>query len=124
MLLWKLLPGNAQIYLVALGDRLGDLLVVVGGAVGPRRDRPFADGQARVGHDQVGVDHHLRAEPRAPLASAVGRVEREDPRLQLDQGRSVLGAGELLGEGEQGPGIWLGARHDLGIRRLHAKGAG
>src|SRR4029077_17958944 len=42
MLLWEVFPRRFEIDSVALGDRLGDLLVVVGGAVRPRRERSFA----------------------------------------------------------------------------------
>ncbi len=100
MLVSQLLPWHFQIDSVAIGDRLGHLLVVVGAAVRPRREGPFADRQRRIGHDQVRVDLHLRAQAGAAVACAVRRVEREDPRLELDQRRSVLGAGETLGEGE------------------------
>ena len=101
MLLGQLLPGGVEVHAVLLGDRLGHLGVVVGGARGPRRDRPFADRQRRVGDHQLGVDLHHRAEAGAAVAGPVGRVEGEHPRLELDQRRSVLGAGEALGVGEQ-----------------------
>ena len=103
LLVAQLLPRRVQVDVVALGDRLGHLLVVVRRAVRPRRQRALGDRQRRVGHDQLGVDLHLRAQARAALARAVRRVEREDPRLELDQRRPVLGAGEALGEREQRP---------------------
>ena len=101
MLLGQLLPGRVEVDAVALGDRLGRparsswTTLFAHGAIAPSRDR-----QRRVGHDQLGVDLHLRAQPGAALARAVRRVEREDPRLELDQRRPVLGAGEPLGERE------------------------
>ena len=99
-LLGQVLPRHVEVDAVALGDRLGHLLVVVRRAPRPRRERALGDRQRRVGHDQLGVDLHLRAQPRAVRAGAVRRVEREDPRLELDQRRPVHGAGEALGEGE------------------------
>ncbi len=118
LVLGQLFPRRVQIHAVAFGDRLRHLLVVVGGAVRPGRQGPFADRQRGVRHDQLGVDLHLRAQARAVLARAVWRVEREDPRLELDQRGAVLRAGEALGEREDGPRrrapapgrIWLGRR--------------
>ena len=49
---------------------------------------------------QLGIDLHLRTQAGAARAGAVRRVEREDPRLELDQARAVHRAGELLREGE------------------------
>ena len=65
-----------------LGDRVGDLLVVVGGSPPTARSRPrpaTSRGRGRPAR----VDLHLGSEPGAALAGAVGRVEREDPRLEL-----------------------------------------
>ena len=93
------LPGSVLIDLVALGDGLGHGLVVVRGAGRPGQDRSLVERQRRIGHDQLGVDLHLRAEPGAAGARAVRRVEREHPRLQLGHARAALQAGETLGEG-------------------------
>ena len=41
----------------------------------------------------------------AALAGAMGGVEREDPRLELHQRRSVLRTGEPLREGERPCGL-------------------
>ena len=90
------LPRRLEVDVVLLGDGLGDLLVVLRRRARPRRQRALADRQRRIGHDQLGVDLHLRAEPRAALARAVRRVEGEDPRLELGDDRPVVGAGELL----------------------------
>src|SRR3712207_7395113 len=49
--------------------------------------RSLADRQRRVGHDEVGVDLHLRAQAGAARARPVRRVEREDPRLELGEDR-------------------------------------
>ena len=82
-----------------LGDRLGHLLVVVGGAGRPGQDRPLVERQRRVGHDQLGVDLHLRPEAGAARAGAVRRVEGEHPRLELRHRRAAVQAGEALGVG-------------------------
>ncbi len=108
----QVLPRRVEVDVVALGDRLGELVVVVGGAHRPRGDRALADRQRRVGDDELGVDLHLRAQPGAARAGAVGSVEREDPRLELDQAGPVDRAGELLREGEH-PAAGAGA---AGIR--------
>ena len=65
----------------------------------PRRDRALGQGQVRVGHDEVGVDLLADAEAGALRAGAVGRVERERPRLEVVDGERVpVRAGQLLGE--------------------------
>ena len=92
----QVLPRRLEVDVVALGDRLDQLVVVLRRARRPRRDRALADRQRRVGHDQLGIDLHLRPEPGAARAGAVRRVEAEDPRLELDQARPVHGARELL----------------------------
>ena len=79
-----------------LGDRLGHLLVVVRCARGPGQDRALAERQARVRHDQLRVDLHLRAEPGAARAGAVRRVEGEHPRLELRHRGAAVEAGEAL----------------------------
>ena len=119
VLLGEVFPGGVQIDVVALRDRLGHLLVVVRHAVRPRHDRALAHRQRRVGHEQLRVDLHLRAQPRAALARPVRRVEREDPRLQLHQRRSVLGAGEALGERKHRPRRRHLAGNDLRRGRAH-----
>ena len=95
----QVLPGRVQVHLPLVGDRLGHLLVVVRGAGGPRQDRPLRQRQRRVGHDQLGVDLHLRAQAGAARAGAVRGVEREDARLQLGHRGAAVQAGEALGEG-------------------------
>ena len=99
----QVLPRRVEVDVVALGDRLRELVVVVGRAHRPRGDRPLADRQRRVGDDQLGVDLHLRAQPRAARAGAVRGVEGEDPRLELDEAGAVHRTGELLREGEDLP---------------------
>ena len=94
----EVLPRQLEVDVVLLGDRLGDLLVVVRRRVRPRQQRALADRQRRVGHHEVGVDLHLRAEAGAALARAVRRVEREDPRLELRHRGAARQAGEALGE--------------------------
>src|SRR5919199_1809027 len=64
-------PRGVEVDAVLLGDRLGDLLVVLRRAARPRRQGALADRHRRIGYDQVRVDLHLRPEPRAPRAGAV-----------------------------------------------------
>ena len=73
---------------------------VLGGlAHRPRRHRALGQRQIRVGDDEVGVDLLADAQAGALGAGAVGRVERERPRLQVVDGQRVaVGAGQLLGE--------------------------
>ncbi len=73
---------------------------VLGGvAHGPRRHRTFGERQVGIGHDEVRVDLLADAEAAAFRAGAVGRVERERPRLEVVDGQRVaVGAGQLLGE--------------------------
>ena len=100
MLLGEVLPGQLEVDLVAVGDRLDDRLVEARVAERPGHERALADRERRVGHEQVGVDLLLRAEAGAARAGAVRRVEAEDARLELRQADAVLGAGEVLAEGE------------------------
>ena len=116
----QLLPRLGQVDLVLLGDRRRDLVVVLRRGRRPRQDRAVADRQGAVGHDQVGVDLHLRAQARAARAGPVRRVEREHPRLELGQAGAVLGAGELLGERERLLGVDQ-LDVDQPVRQRHAR---
>ena len=51
-----------------------------------------------VGHDELGVDRLLGAEPVAVRAGAEGIVEGEEPRLDLGDGEAGDGAGEFFRE--------------------------
>ena len=123
VLLGELLPGGVEVDAVALGDRLGDLGVVVGDAARPRRDRALRDREAGVGDEHLGVDLHLGAEAGAALAGAVGGVEGEDARLELDQGGAVLGAGEALGVDGRALGLAV-AVDDLDLHESVCQGNG
>ncbi len=123
--LGEVLPGAVHVDLPLVRDRLRHLLVVVRGARGPRQDGPVVQRQRRVRHDQLGIDLHLRAEPRAARAGAVRRVEREHPRLQLRHRGAAVQAHEALRVGADVPRLRildvddaLGARH----RRLDRVG--
>ena len=123
----QVLPRRIEIDVVALGDCLDQLVVVVGCARRPRRDRALADRQRRIGDYEFRVDLHLRTEPGAARARPVRRVEAEDPRLELDQARPVDRAGELLrvgldlippapGEAESvDGGGWVGSIDELDL---------
>ena len=94
----QLLPGGADVDPVGLGHRLDDPLPVARVAQAPGLQRALLERERRVGDDQLGVDHPLEAEAVAALAGAVGRVEGEDPRLELGDRGAAAQAGELLGE--------------------------
>ena len=100
VLVGELLPGRVGVDAVVLGDRLDQPLPVAGVAGAPGLQRALGQRQRRVGDDQLGIDHPLEAEPVAALAGAVGRVEGEDPRLELGDRGAAVEAGEALGEGE------------------------
>ena len=100
LLLGELAPRLVDVDLVAVCDRLDNRLVVRGVADRPGHERALGDRELRIGHEEVGVDLLLGAEPGAAGAGAVRRVEAEDARLQLGKADTVLGAGETLGERE------------------------
>jgi hypothetical protein len=99
LLVGQVLPRGLEVDLVAVGDRLDHLLVEARVDDRPRHERALRDRERRIGHDQVGIDLALRAEPGAARARAVRRVEREDAGRELGQRDTVVGAGELLGVG-------------------------
>ncbi len=103
-------PGLVEVDLVALGDRLRDLLVVARRPARPRQDRALVERERRVRHHEVRVDLHLRAEPGAARACAVRRVERERARLELRHREPAVQAGELLGV-RRGRDLSAVARH-------------
>ena len=94
----QLRPGLVEVDLISLGDRGDQPLPVGGDAAIPGLQGALAERERRVGHDQLGIDHPLEAEPVTALAGAVRRVEGEDPRLQLGDRGAAIEAGELLGE--------------------------
>ena len=97
--------------------------MVGGGRLRPRLERPLRDREGRVGHDQLGIDHPLEAQPVAGRAAAVRRVEGEDPRLELWHRRAAVEAGELLAEDEDLAALSRGrAAEDLGAGRAVAVG--
>src|SRR5581483_8919085 len=100
-LLRQLLPRRLEIDSVALRDRLRELVVVVRSAHRPRRDRALADRERGIRDHEVRVDLHLRAQAGAAWTRPVRRVEREDPRLELGEARTVDRTGELLAEQER-----------------------
>ena len=96
----ELAPRHVERDLVPLGDRLDHRVVEALAPDRPRDERALLDRERRVRDEQVGVDLELRAEPGAARAGAVRRVEREDARLELGQRDAVVGAREVLGEGQ------------------------
>ncbi|CKP52984.1 Uncharacterised protein [Mycobacterium tuberculosis] len=96
----QLAPGRVDVEperLAKAGHHPGEVLRGV--AVRPRRHRTLRQGAIRIGHHQLRVDLLADAQTTAFGAGAVGRVERERPRLQVVDGQRVpVGAGQLLGE--------------------------
>jgi hypothetical protein len=99
--LLQLRPGLLGVDPVLLGDRGDQPLPVGGDAAVPGLQGALGEREGRVGDDQLGVDHPLEAEAVAAVAGAVGRVEGEDPRLQLRDRGAAAEAGELLGEDQR-----------------------
>ncbi len=108
-------PGDVGVDPVRLRNRFEQPPVVERGRLRPRLQGPFGDRQRRVGDDQLGVDHPLEAEAVAALTAAVGRVEGEDPRLELGHRGAAVQAGELLAE-DQHLAPLAGARAGQNLR--------
>ncbi len=111
----QVLPGHARVDVVGRADRLEQGPVVAGGGAHPARERALGDRQRRVRDAELRIDDALVAEPMAALAGAVGRVEGEDPRLDLGHRGAAVEAGELLAE-DQGLAALAGARAGQGLR--------
>ena len=75
---------GVHIDLGAVGERAQELLVVLARGGRPGQHRAVQKGEAGVEHE-FGIDLLLEPEPGAGGAGAVGRVERENPRLDLRQ---------------------------------------
>nr|BFE75168.1 hypothetical protein GCM10020092_084690 [Actinoplanes digitatis] len=88
--------------------------VFEGGAAGPGLDRALAQAALVVRDDQLRVDLLLGAQAGAVRAGAVGRVEGEDPRLEvLDRQGVVVGAGQVLGEAALAVRVVLRQVHEV-----------
>ncbi len=96
----ELAPRHVERDLVALRDRLDHRVVEALAPDRPRDERTLLDRERRIGNEEIGVDLELRAEPGAAGTCSVRRVEREHARLELGQRDAVIGAREVLGEGE------------------------
>ncbi len=93
LLLGQLRPRLVHVDAEEFADRLQQLWIEELRAA-PRRDGALAKRQRRVGHDQVPVDHELRADPGARRACAMRAVEREVARLRLGHAGPVVGTRE------------------------------
>ena len=98
--LGQALPRLGHGLAIGAGERFQRLLVIGrgGAGAGPRGDRAAGEAQALVGHDEIGLEEELGAEPVASRAGAVGIVEGEQPGLDLLDGEAGNGAGEFRRE--------------------------
>ena len=103
--LGELLPRRRDSEAVGVGHRRHHPVEVLAPGPGPGGDGALVDGQVGVGDDQLGVDLVAGAEAVAVGAGAVGRVEGEVPGRQLVERRAVVGAGQVLAEGEDRRGL-------------------
>ena len=94
------LPRLGHGLAIGAGERFQRLLVIGrgGGRARPGGDGAAVEAQIFVGHDEVGLEEQLGAEPVAGGAGAIGVVEGEQPRLDLLDGEARDRAGELRRE--------------------------
>ena len=95
---WEVFKRGFQIETVMLGQALqhGE---VIGVALVPAFDRAALQAEAGKGHDAGRVEKGLLAQTLAGWASAQGRVEREQARLELTNGVVAMRAGKPGVEG-------------------------
>ncbi|MPL73132.1 hypothetical protein SDC9_18925 [bioreactor metagenome] len=98
----QVLPGLALVKAVMLGQRLDGLGEIGAFRFRPGGQRAGGDGQRLIGHDKPLVEEQLDPEPVTDRAGAEGRVEGEQPRLDLGDGEARDRAGEFLREGGAG----------------------
>ena len=98
--LLQLLPRGVQREAPQVGHRRHQPREVLAPGARPRGQRPVGQRFRRVRDHQFGVDLELGAEARAGRASPVGGVEREVPRRRVLEAQAVVGAGQVLAEGD------------------------
>ena len=115
---------GADVEFVGLGQGVQGKVVPAGEPLFPGDDRPFTDGELRIGDDQIGIEVHPGAETGAVGTGAVGVVEGEHPRGHLRVGDGAVDAGK--GFGEEG-GLAVDDLHlgdPLGMVQRRFKGVG
>ena len=121
----ELVPGRVDVEAAQLGDARDQPLEVLEPSSAPGGQGALGQGQAGVGHHEVGIDLEAGAESGAGRAGPVGRVEGEVARGELGEADAAVGAGHLLGilhqfvavdeeEGDQTLGQLEGGLHRLG----------
>ena len=131
-LLGQILPRLGHELAIGAGQRFQRLLVIGrgSGCARPGRDGSACEAQTLVGHDQLGLEEQLGAEPVAFGAGAVRIVEGEEAGLDLLDGEARHGAGELRREDDAllvraHAGLDLCIERDLlGMRLARAPGEG
>jgi hypothetical protein len=78
-----------------LGERFEGLQIIGRAGAGPGSDRTSAQGELRIGDNQLGIDGLLDTEAAAMRAGAERIVEREEPRLDFGDGEAGYGSGEF-----------------------------
>ena len=98
LLLAQLAHGYVERDVEVLGRGLQQLPVVARLVFRrPAGDGPVGQRQLLIGHNEVGIDLLLDAQPLALRASAVRGVEAEGARLDGRNARAVIGAVEVFG---------------------------
>ena len=98
---WQILDGCIEIEFILLGQCLKDSVgpgILFQSSVPPGSDGPFHDALLSVRNDQVLINLQKGTQAVAVLAFSVGRVEGEEPWLQLFDADVVVRTGELLRE--------------------------
>ena len=106
----QFVEGRIQIKAEMGADRVQRLHVVLRRAVGPGRQRAFAQAQPAHRHHQIRVKEQLVTQPIARRTGAEGVVEREQPGLDLVDGKAADRTGKLGGKGR--PLLGLGILDD------------
>jgi len=98
----ELVPRRVDVKIIGL-RKAGEHLHVIRRwrvRLGPRRDRALLERERFVGDDELRIEQLLFADPVAGRACALGRVEREQTRLDLFDGEAADRTGELFGEND------------------------
>ena len=94
-LLRQRLETRVEAELEMLGERFEGLQIIGRAGAGPGRDRTLAQGELRIGDNQLGIDGLLDTETAAMRAGAKRIVEGEQARLDFGDGEAGHRAGEF-----------------------------